>query len=220
MGVLWGIACTNAERSTGLGGQRLLWTGWHLWPSGLLSALQPPWAGLRGWGQPGSVGESSDAGGPGADLHHHVDSRTEGVSDGGLQDVAGAGLHWDEGKHQPSRRKQSPGAPDASSHRTVGSRNVVASASNVPAALHGVQVSHASLTELLFLFSWGKVHFNICSCCISSSSCSQSGQRECLNICCDSGVVGWFGFFGFNRTCSALTSSEQRVFGHFDSLDC
>lgn len=42
-----------------------------------LSALQPPWAGLQGWGWPGSVGAGSDAEESGADLHHHVDSRTE-----------------------------------------------------------------------------------------------------------------------------------------------
>lgn len=120
----------------------------------------------------------------------------------------------------PCRRKQSPRVPDALPHRTMGSRNTVASASEVPTVLPRVQISHTSLLELLFLFCWAKVHFNISSCCVSSSSCRQTGQRECLSVCCDSGIVAWFGFFGFHRTCSALTSSEQRVLGHFDSLDC
>lgn len=44
----------------------------------------------------------------------------------------------------PRRRKQSPGAPDASSHRTVGSRNAVVSTGDASTALHGVRVSHVS----------------------------------------------------------------------------
>lgn len=98
---------------------------------------------LWGWGQLGGVGESNDAGGPGADLHHHVDSRTEGVSNG--HSSQGGCKMWPEQSCigaevniSPRRRKQSPGAPDASSRRTVGSRNAVASASDAPATLHGM----------------------------------------------------------------------------------
>lgn len=46
-------------------------------PGDLLSALLPTLAGLLGRGQSEGVGESM--GGPGADLHHHADGKTEGV---------------------------------------------------------------------------------------------------------------------------------------------
>lgn len=145
------------------------------------------------------MGERSDTGRPGAGLHHHLERRTEGLSNGpssqgSCKRQLEQGCLGMEANISPQRRKQSPGAPDASSHGTVGSRDVVVSTSNVPAALHRVQVLNVSLTELLFLFSWGKVHFSISSCYVTSSSCSQTGKHECLNICCDSGVVAWFGF--------------------------
>lgn len=95
------------------------------------------------------VGADSDAGGPGADLHHNVDSRTEGEgnghsSQGGCKMWPEQGCFGMKGNISPRR-----------THGTLGSRNAVVSASDVPTALHGVQVSHMSLTELLFLFSWG-----------------------------------------------------------------
>lgn len=125
------------------------------------------------------MGASSDAGGPGGNLHHHGDNRAEGVGQQSqltrrLQEAAGVGLCWDGVNINPRRRRQSPGAPDGLCS-SVGSRNTVASASDAPAALHRVQVSHTSLTELLFLFSWGKIHFNISSCCVAGFFCNQTG---------------------------------------------
>lgn len=52
------------------------------------------------------------------------------------------------------------------------------STSNAPAELQRVQVLSVSLTELLFLFSWRKVHFSTSSCCVTSSSCSQVGKAR------------------------------------------
>lgn len=68
------------------------------------------------------------------------------------------------------------------------------SKSNAPTALQRVQVLNVSVTELLFLFSWRIVHFSMSSCYVTSSSYSQTGKPECLNICYDSGVAAWFGF--------------------------
>lgn len=99
-----------------------------------------------------------------------------------------------EANISPYNRKQSPGAPDVSSHSTVGSRDAVVSKSSAPTALQRVQVLNVSLKKLLFLFSWRIVHFRLSSCYVTSFSYSQTGKPECLNICCDSGVAAWFGF--------------------------